>query len=205
MIGNGLLRWGHFQVKVHYIQLHGWHKVTCVVKNSCLIPETKHGNNPASGFTLDADLSFCLPLAVPDVEVKGESAQYFLLVQGSEDAGSEACRVRLLHSDGQINGTAAMATVSDLLRVKSSSSSSGILFCSHKSVCVHDLVCLCACVPMSLSILVLWLLKSWWHHLIVCLRGFRKCFLDLIIMLQRLKTLREKRPLCHRFPLAINH
>lgn len=86
---------------------------------------------------------------MPDVEVKGESAQYFLLVQGSEDAGSEACRVRLLHSDGQINGAAAMATVSDLLRVKSSSPS-GILFCSHKGVCVRDLVCLCACVPMSL-------------------------------------------------------
>ncbi|XP_027141801.1 mdm2-binding protein isoform X4 [Larimichthys crocea] len=63
-------------------------------------------------------------LLVPDVEVKGESAHYFLLVQGSEDVGYGACRVRMLHSDNQINGAAAMATVSGLLREKSPSSSS---------------------------------------------------------------------------------
>ncbi|XP_029958747.1 mdm2-binding protein [Salarias fasciatus] len=62
-------------------------------------------------------------LQVPDVEVKGESAVYFLLVQGSDDAGSAACRVRMLHSDSQINGAAAMATVSGLLREMSLSSS----------------------------------------------------------------------------------
>uniref|UniRef100_A0A672FMG3 MDM2 binding protein n=1 Tax=Salarias fasciatus TaxID=181472 RepID=A0A672FMG3_SALFA len=64
-------------------------------------------------------------LQVPDVEVKGESAVYFLLVQGSDDAGSAACRVRMLHSDSQINGAAAMATVSGLLREMSLSSSAG--------------------------------------------------------------------------------
>ncbi|XP_027141798.1 mdm2-binding protein isoform X2 [Larimichthys crocea] len=64
-------------------------------------------------------------LLVPDVEVKGESAHYFLLVQGSEDVGYGACRVRMLHSDNQINGAAAMATVSGLLREKSPSSSEG--------------------------------------------------------------------------------
>ncbi|XP_044063825.1 mdm2-binding protein [Siniperca chuatsi] len=64
-------------------------------------------------------------LPVPDVEVKGESAHYFLLVQGSDDIGCGACRVKMLHSDSQINGAAAMATVSGLLREKSLSSSGG--------------------------------------------------------------------------------
>ncbi|XP_041798736.1 mdm2-binding protein isoform X2 [Chelmon rostratus] len=58
-------------------------------------------------------------LPVPDVEVKGESAHYFLLVQGSEDVGCGTCKVRMLHSDNQINGAAAMATISGLLREKS--------------------------------------------------------------------------------------
>ncbi|XP_036931581.1 mdm2-binding protein isoform X1 [Acanthopagrus latus] len=64
-------------------------------------------------------------LPVPDVEVKGENAHYFLLVQGSDDVRCGACRVRMLHSDNQINGAAAMATVSGLLREKSLSSSGG--------------------------------------------------------------------------------
>ncbi|KAF0045223.1 hypothetical protein F2P81_001752 [Scophthalmus maximus] len=63
-------------------------------------------------------------LTVPDVEVKGEIAHYFLLVQGSDDAGRGACRVRMLHSDSQINGAAAMATISGLLRETCLSSSS---------------------------------------------------------------------------------
>uniref|UniRef100_A0A672YAX2 MDM2 binding protein n=1 Tax=Sphaeramia orbicularis TaxID=375764 RepID=A0A672YAX2_9TELE len=54
-------------------------------------------------------------LPVPDVELKGENAHYFLLVQGSDD-DTAACRVRVLHSDSQINGAAAMATASGLLR-----------------------------------------------------------------------------------------
>lgn len=53
---------------------------------------------------------------MPDVEVKGESAQHFLLVQGWEDAGRVTCRVRFLNSASQVNGAAAMATVSGLLR-----------------------------------------------------------------------------------------
>uniref|UniRef100_H3CW74 MDM2 binding protein n=1 Tax=Tetraodon nigroviridis TaxID=99883 RepID=H3CW74_TETNG len=60
-------------------------------------------------------------LPVPDVEVKGESAVYFLLVQGWEDAGRATCRVRFLNSDSQLNGAAAMATLSGLLRRTSSS------------------------------------------------------------------------------------
>ncbi|XP_068591858.1 mdm2-binding protein [Cebidichthys violaceus] len=62
---------------------------------------------------------------LPDVEVKGESAHYLLLVQGSEDVGFGGCRVRILHSDSQINGAAAMATVSGLLREKCLTSSGG--------------------------------------------------------------------------------
>ena len=64
---------------------------------------------------------FYLHLLVPDVEVKGESAHYFLLVQGWENAGSATCRVRFLNSGSQINGAAAMATISGLLRRTSSS------------------------------------------------------------------------------------
>lgn len=60
--------------------------------------------------------------SAPDVEVKGERAHYFLLVQGSEDVGSGACRVTMLHSENQINGAAAMATVSGLLSEKPLSS-----------------------------------------------------------------------------------
>ncbi|XP_014909041.1 mdm2-binding protein isoform X1 [Poecilia latipinna] len=59
---------------------------------------------------------------VPDVEVKGESAVYFLLVQGADDVGSGTCRVRLIHSHSQLNGAAAMATLSSLLREKPISS-----------------------------------------------------------------------------------
>uniref|UniRef100_A0A3P8T5F0 MDM2 binding protein n=1 Tax=Amphiprion percula TaxID=161767 RepID=A0A3P8T5F0_AMPPE len=72
-------------------------------------------------------------LLAPDVEVKGESCVYFLLVQGSDGVGSGACWVRMLHSDSQINGAAAMATVSGLLREKSLSSPGSIL---------HPLPCL---------------------------------------------------------------
>ncbi|KAF6725432.1 Mdm2-binding protein [Oryzias melastigma] len=57
-------------------------------------------------------------LLVPDMETKGESAAYFLLVQGSDDDESGVCRVRMMHSTSQINGVAAMATVSGLLREK---------------------------------------------------------------------------------------
>ncbi|XP_054898019.1 mdm2-binding protein [Poeciliopsis prolifica] len=59
---------------------------------------------------------------VPDVEVKGESAVYFLLVQGADDVGSGTCTVRLMHSHNQLNGAAAMATLSSLLREKPFSS-----------------------------------------------------------------------------------
>ncbi|KAM3873426.1 mdm2-binding protein [Diretmus argenteus] len=62
-------------------------------------------------------------LPVPEMEVKCESAHYLLLIQGLEDSGRAACRVRMLHSANQINGAAAVATVTGLLREKSLSSS----------------------------------------------------------------------------------
>ncbi|XP_024917122.1 mdm2-binding protein isoform X2 [Cynoglossus semilaevis] len=62
-------------------------------------------------------------IPVPDVEVKGESAHLLLLVQGADDPGNGSCKVRMLHSDSQINGAAAMATISALLREKCPSSS----------------------------------------------------------------------------------
>ncbi|XP_051921696.1 mdm2-binding protein isoform X1 [Hippocampus zosterae] len=49
-------------------------------------------------------------LLTPDVEVKGESAHYFLLVQGSDNTEDGVCTVRVLHSDCQINGVPAMAS-----------------------------------------------------------------------------------------------
>ncbi|XP_055019530.1 mdm2-binding protein isoform X2 [Boleophthalmus pectinirostris] len=54
-------------------------------------------------------------LSVPETDVKGESSHYFLLVQGSDDL-SGSCKVRMLNSDNQLNGSAAMATVMELLR-----------------------------------------------------------------------------------------
>ncbi|XP_076008681.1 mdm2-binding protein [Genypterus blacodes] len=62
-------------------------------------------------------------LPIPDVELKGERTHYLLLVQGSDDIGCGACRVRMLNSASQINGAATMATVIGLLREKSLSSS----------------------------------------------------------------------------------
>lgn len=91
---------------------------------------------------------------MPDVEVKGESAHYFLLVQGSEDVGYGACRVRMLHSDNQINGAAAMATVSGLLREKSPSSS-GILVVTFSKECVCATLIVNVSVSLTLTVCVL--------------------------------------------------
>uniref|UniRef100_A0A3Q2Y7M6 MDM2 binding protein n=1 Tax=Hippocampus comes TaxID=109280 RepID=A0A3Q2Y7M6_HIPCM len=49
-------------------------------------------------------------LLIPDVEIKGESAHYFLLVQGSDNTEDGVCTVRVLYSDCQINGVPAMAS-----------------------------------------------------------------------------------------------
>ncbi|CAL1610786.1 unnamed protein product [Knipowitschia caucasica] len=56
--------------------------------------------------------------SAPEPEVKGECAQYVLLVQGSDSSG--VCDVQMLNSDQQLNGSAAMATMTALLREPSS-------------------------------------------------------------------------------------
>ncbi|XP_068179800.1 mdm2-binding protein [Antennarius striatus] len=76
-------------------------------------------------------------LIAPDVEVKGETVHYFLLVQGSDDIEGEACWVRMLYPDNQINGAAAMETVSGLLRGKSLTSSEGVVNVLHPLPCVQ--------------------------------------------------------------------
>ncbi|XP_028841511.1 mdm2-binding protein isoform X2 [Denticeps clupeoides] len=50
-------------------------------------------------------------LSVPDIEVKGETAYYFLLVRGSDEG---TCSARMIHSANQINGAAALATTNSL-------------------------------------------------------------------------------------------
>ncbi|MGH0138177.1 UNVERIFIED_CONTAM: hypothetical protein FKN15_065719 [Acipenser sinensis] len=52
----------------------------------------------------------------PDIAMKGENCNYFLLVQGKENGG---CKARLIHSATQINGAAALVTVNGLLNSKS--------------------------------------------------------------------------------------
>ncbi|XP_047217330.1 mdm2-binding protein [Girardinichthys multiradiatus] len=81
----------------------------------------------------------CTPKSflVPDVEVKGESAVYFLLVQGTDDVGSRTCRVRMMHSYSQLNGAAAMATISSLLREKPLSSGEGDGNFLHPPACLQ--------------------------------------------------------------------
>ncbi|XP_037532998.1 mdm2-binding protein [Nematolebias whitei] len=74
---------------------------------------------------------------VPDVEVKGESAVYFLLVQGSDDAGSGVCRVRIMHSYCHLNGAAAIATISGLLREKNLSSEVSVENIFHPLPCLR--------------------------------------------------------------------
>ncbi|XP_031429597.1 mdm2-binding protein [Clupea harengus] len=59
-------------------------------------------------------------LSVPEVEVKGEMAHYFLLVQGTAEGG---CRARMIHSANQMNGAAALETVNALMRRNDSPSS----------------------------------------------------------------------------------
>ncbi|MGH0141766.1 UNVERIFIED_CONTAM: hypothetical protein FKN15_074653 [Acipenser sinensis] len=55
-------------------------------------------------------------ISAPDIAMKGENCNYFLLVQGKENGG---CKARLIHSATQINGAAALVTVNGLLNSKS--------------------------------------------------------------------------------------
>ncbi|RXM33453.1 Collagen alpha-1(XIV) chain [Acipenser ruthenus] len=54
-------------------------------------------------------------MSAPEIEMKGENCNYFLLVQGKENGG---CKARLIHSATQINGAAALVTLNGLLNRK---------------------------------------------------------------------------------------
>ncbi|XP_065759265.1 mdm2-binding protein [Muntiacus reevesi] len=47
-------------------------------------------------------------ISVPDVEVKGESSSYYLLLQGN---GNGKCKATLIHSANQINGSFALSLI----------------------------------------------------------------------------------------------
>uniref|UniRef100_A0A6Q2YY81 MDM2 binding protein n=1 Tax=Esox lucius TaxID=8010 RepID=A0A6Q2YY81_ESOLU len=87
--------------------------LSCTVSGMALPPASQLGSQKWKDFVAQRP-------KVPDVEVKGESGHYFLLVQGS---GGEDCKARMIHSASQINGAAAMATVNGLLKEKALSSS----------------------------------------------------------------------------------
>ncbi|XP_056300611.1 mdm2-binding protein [Pseudoliparis swirei] len=111
-------------------------KVGALFSLSCIItPIAQHAASQLSSQRWrESVASRPKALPVPDVEMKGESAHYLLLVQGSDEVGFGGCRVRMLHSDSQINGAAAMATVSGLLREKSLSSPGAGLLTREKKV-----------------------------------------------------------------------
>ncbi|XP_034142800.1 mdm2-binding protein isoform X2 [Esox lucius] len=90
--------------------------LSCTVSGMALPPASQLGSQKWKDFVAQRPKG----LPVPDVEVKGESGHYFLLVQGS---GGEDCKARMIHSASQINGAAAMATVNGLLKEKALSSS----------------------------------------------------------------------------------
>ncbi|KFP37474.1 Mdm2-binding protein, partial [Chlamydotis macqueenii] len=54
-------------------------------------------------------------IAVPEIELKGESCRYYFLLQGN---GSGGCKATLIHSASQINGTATLAAVNGKLKTK---------------------------------------------------------------------------------------
>ncbi|XP_009872923.1 PREDICTED: mdm2-binding protein, partial [Apaloderma vittatum] len=54
-------------------------------------------------------------ITVPEVELKGESCRYYFLLQGN---GSGGCKATLIHSAGQINGTATLAAVNGRLKTR---------------------------------------------------------------------------------------
>ncbi|NXP11973.1 MTBP protein, partial [Thinocorus orbignyianus] len=54
-------------------------------------------------------------ITVPEIELKGESCRYYFLLQGN---GSGGCKATLIHSAGQINGTATLAAVNGKLKTK---------------------------------------------------------------------------------------
>ncbi|XP_026948377.1 mdm2-binding protein isoform X2 [Sagmatias obliquidens] len=54
-------------------------------------------------------------ISVPDVEVKGESSSYYLLLQGN---GNRKCKATLIHSANQINGSFALSLIHGKMKAK---------------------------------------------------------------------------------------
>uniref|UniRef100_G1NIX3 MDM2 binding protein n=1 Tax=Meleagris gallopavo TaxID=9103 RepID=G1NIX3_MELGA len=52
-------------------------------------------------------------ITVPEIDLKGESCQYYFLLQGN---GSGGCKATLIHSATQINGMATLAAVNRMLK-----------------------------------------------------------------------------------------
>uniref|UniRef100_A0A8C3JSE8 MDM2 binding protein n=1 Tax=Calidris pygmaea TaxID=425635 RepID=A0A8C3JSE8_9CHAR len=68
-------------------------------------------------------------ITVPEIELKGESCRYYFLLQGN---GSGGCKATLIHSAGQINGTATLAAVNGKLKTKEEETES--------SFCIADFI-----------------------------------------------------------------
>ncbi|XP_032466534.1 mdm2-binding protein isoform X2 [Phocoena sinus] len=54
-------------------------------------------------------------ISVPDVEVKGESSSYYLLLQGN---GNRKCKATLIHSANQINGSFALSLIHGKMKAR---------------------------------------------------------------------------------------
>ncbi|XP_057592237.1 mdm2-binding protein isoform X3 [Hippopotamus amphibius kiboko] len=54
-------------------------------------------------------------ISVPDVEVKGESSSYYLLLQGN---GNSKCKATLIHSANQINGSFALSLIHGKMKAR---------------------------------------------------------------------------------------
>uniref|UniRef100_A0A8C8SA45 MDM2 binding protein n=1 Tax=Pelusios castaneus TaxID=367368 RepID=A0A8C8SA45_9SAUR len=64
-------------------------------------------------------------ITIPEVELKGESCQYYFLVQNN---GFGGCKATLIHSANQINGTATLALING--RLKTSTEETQSSFCT---------------------------------------------------------------------------
>ncbi|XP_031988268.1 mdm2-binding protein [Corvus moneduloides] len=58
-------------------------------------------------------------ISVPEIELKGESCQYYFLLQGN---GCGGCKATLIHSAGQINGMATLSAINGKLKAKAEES-----------------------------------------------------------------------------------
>ncbi|NXA40502.1 MTBP protein, partial [Eudromia elegans] len=76
-------------------------------------------------------------IAVPEVELKGESCRYYFLLQGN---GSGGCKATLLHSASQINGMAALAAINGRLKIDESKTESSKTYFIYF---IESLPCFC--------------------------------------------------------------